>query len=118
MEKRDYVLDFVKRHSGKKIINYLPNKYNIALVGDDLATKMSDFCEKYDKIEKLKLLKNKEIERKKPVVIDYLMAISDIDIEKNSFYFTLKIRAKDAINKIMSLKNAEYDAFIFDNSIY
>lgn len=118
MENREHVLDFVKRHSGKKIINYLPNKYNISLVGDDLVTKMSDFCEKYDKIEKLKLSKNKEIERKKPVVIEYLMSISDIDIEKNSFYFTLKIRAIDAINKLTECDSVEYDAFIFDNSIY
>lgn len=118
MENREHVLDFVKRHSGKKIINYLPNKYNISLVGDDLVTKMSDFCEKYDKIEKLKLSKNDEIERKKPVVIDYLKYLLKIEIDTNSFYFTLKIRAIDAINKLTECDSEEYAAFIFDNSIY
>lgn len=118
MSKKATVLKFLELHTDKNIINFLPNEFNIDYFNEDDLNKIASFCDEYTKIENRKKSREIENQSKKELVRKYLDFLSKLDIKKNSFYFTLKVRAIDAREKLNEYYSDLYKKNFFDDSIY
>lgn len=117
-EFKQNILDFISKHEDKRLCDFLPNVYNIDYFNDEDLKKISEFCEDYSQVEGKKLKRVDENNLKKELMIKYLKYLKQLDIMKNSFYFTLSIRADDALTNINSFYSDLYIKNYFDDSVY